>query len=191
MSVVATPLMTAEEFFEFCHRPENRDRHFELERGRIVEMSLPGERHGVVCGNTARILGNFTFQRRRGYVCPNDTGVIVEREPDTVRGADVTLYDEVRRYADLNPKYSDRAPTLLVEVMSPNDKPGKTIRRVYRFLAMGVSIVWVLDPEERTLDVFRRGKEPVELTADQEVTGEEVLPDLRCKVADFFAMPGE
>jgi Uma2 family endonuclease len=183
--------MTADEFFEFCHRPENRDRHFELERGRIVEMSLPGERHGVVCGNTAGILWTYTRQRKRGHVCTNDTGVIVEHDPDTVRGADVTLYDEVRSYADLNPKYSDRAPTLLVEVMSPNDKLGKTIRRVYRFLAMGVSLVWVLDPEDRTLNVFRRGQEPVELTADQEVTGEEVLPDLRCKVADFFAMPGE
>src|SRR5258708_2555888 len=170
MSAVATPLMTADEFFEFCHRPENRDRHFELERGRIVEMSLPGERHGVVCGNTARILGNFTFHWRKGHVCTNDTGLIVEREPDTVRGADVTLYDEVRRYADLNPKYSDKAPTLLVEVMSPNDKPGKTIRRVYRFLAIGVSIVWVLDPEHRTLTVFRRGLEPYALRQYQEVT---------------------
>jgi Uma2 family endonuclease len=191
MSVVATPLMSAEEFFEFCHRPENQDRHFELERGRIVEMPLAGERHGVVCGNAAGILWALARQRKRGHVCTNNSGLIVERDPDTVRGADVTLYDDVRRYEDLNPKYSHQAPTLLVEVMSPNDKPGKTIRRVYRFLAMGVSIVWVLDPEDRTLDVFRRGQEPVELTADQEVTGEDVLPDLRCKVADFFAMPGE
>lgn len=154
-------------------------------------MSLPGERHGVVCGNAAGILWTYSRNRKRGRVCTNDTGIIVEREPDTVRGADVTLYDDVRRYEDLNPKYSDQAPTLLVEVMSPNDKPGRTILRVYRFIAMGVSLVWVLDPEERTLDVFRHGRAPVGLSADQEVTGEDVLPDLRCKVADFFAMPGE
>ena len=78
-----------------------------------------------------------------------------------------------------------------IKIPKNDDKPGKTIRRVYRFLAMGVSIVWVLDPEDRTLDVFRRGQPPVELSGDQEVTGEDVLPDLRCKVADFFAMPGE
>jgi Uma2 family endonuclease len=191
MSAVASEPMTAEEFFDFCHRPENRDWHFELERGRIVEMSLPGERHGVVCGNAAGILWTFTRNRKRGRVCTNDTGMIVEREPDTVRGADGTLYDDVRRYEDLNPKYSDQAPTLVVEVMSPDDKPGRTIRRVYRFLAMGVSLVWVIDPEERTLDVFRRGQAPIELTGDQEGKGEDVLPNLRCKVADFFAMPGE
>lgn len=51
----------------------------------------------------------FQRERKRGHVCTNDTGLIVERDPDTVRGADVTLYDEVRRYDELNVKYSDRA----------------------------------------------------------------------------------
>lgn len=67
MSADPTTLMTAEEFFDWCHRPENRYRHFELDRGRVVEMSRPGERHGVTCNNVARILGNLTFQRGRGY----------------------------------------------------------------------------------------------------------------------------
>src|SRR5262245_35065236 len=52
----AARTMTAEEFFDFVHRPENRDRCFELEDGEIVEMALPGERHGVVCANVAGIL---------------------------------------------------------------------------------------------------------------------------------------
>ena len=46
----STRLLTAEEFYDFCHLPENRDRHFELERGEVVEMSRPGEvPHGFVC----------------------------------------------------------------------------------------------------------------------------------------------
>src|SRR5205085_9704237 len=106
MTQVASTLLTADEFFEFCRRPENRDRHFELERGRIVEMSLPGERHGVVCGNAAGLFWNFTRQRKKGYTCLNDTGLIVEKDPDTVRRADLAFYDEVRQYGELNPKYS-------------------------------------------------------------------------------------
>ena len=87
MSTVATqPRMTAEQFFDWCNRPENRDRHFELVRGEVVEVSRPGERHGFVCLNVGRILGNYTFQRRKGYACSNDTGLILERDPDTVRG---------------------------------------------------------------------------------------------------------
>src|SRR5437870_508945 len=106
MATEATKTMTAEEFFDWMHQPENRDRHCELEEGEIVEMSLPGERHGVVCGNAAWLLGNYTRMRRRGHVCTNDTGLILERDPDTVRGADVALYDEERRYEDLDLKYS-------------------------------------------------------------------------------------
>src|SRR5438874_3942726 len=116
MSTATTGQMTAAEFFDWTHRPENRDRHFELERGKVVEMSRPGERHGFICGNVTRILGNFTFQRRKGYVCSNDTGVILERNPDTVRGPDVQLYDDIRRYDELTPRYSERVPKLAVEV---------------------------------------------------------------------------
>ena len=138
MSTVAVePRMNAEQFFTWCNRPENRDRHFELERGDVVEVSRPGERHGFVCLNVGAILRNYTFGRRKGYACSNDTGLILERDPDTVRGPDVVLYDEARRYDDLNPRYSDRPPTLAVEVLSPNDKWGNLTRGITEFLSGG------------------------------------------------------
>src|SRR5437764_2350822 len=84
--------MNAEEFFDWCNRPENRDRHFELERGEVVEMSRPGERPGFVCLNVGAILRNYAYQRRKGYACSNDTGLIVERTPATFRGPDVVYY---------------------------------------------------------------------------------------------------
>ncbi len=191
MATAATKTMTAEEFFDWSHLPENRDRHFELEEGEIVEMSLPGQRHGVVCGNASWILGSFTRQRKKGFVCTNDTGLILERDPDTVRGADVALYDEAKRYDELNIKYTEGLPLLAVEVLSPNDRPGKMMRRIGQFLAKGVSLVWVLDPEARDVTVFRQGQVPVVLEENEELTGMDVLPDFRCRVAEFFVMPGE
>jgi Uma2 family endonuclease len=80
MATIQTRLMTAEEFYEWAHRPENRDKPFELERGEVVEMSRPGKRHGMICGNVAGILRNYAVQRQKGYVCTNDTGVVVERD---------------------------------------------------------------------------------------------------------------
>src|SRR5207249_3210009 len=94
MSTLTLPTqMTAEEFFDWVNRAENRDRHFELDRGEVVEMSRPGERHGFVCLNVGRLLGNYTYQRRQGYACSNDTGLILQRDPDTVRGPDLVLYN--------------------------------------------------------------------------------------------------
>jgi Uma2 family endonuclease len=183
--------MKAEEFFDWCNRPENRDRHFELERGEVVEMSRPGERHGFVCSNVVRILGNHTFQQRKGYVCSNDTGLILERDPDTVRGPDVLLYDQPKRYDDLNPHYSERMPTLAVEVLSPNDKWGKVTRRITDLLRRGIGVIWLVDPEGRSVTVYRSNQLPQVFEGNDELQGDPELPGFRCRVADFFFLPGE
>jgi Uma2 family endonuclease len=182
--------MTAEEFFDWVHRPENMDRVFELEAGEVVEMSRPGGRHGVVCGNAGRILGNFTFQRRKGFVCSNDTGIVLARAPDTVRGPDIALYEETLTLDEVNPRFLENPPTLAVEVLSPNDRWGKVTRRVQEFLRRGVRLVWLLDPDAKDVTVYRAGRDACVVGEDEELTGEDVLPDLRCRVADFFAMPG-
>ncbi len=191
MTLMATPKMTAEEFFDWANRPENRDRNFELERGEVVELSRPGEQHGVVCSNVGYTLGGYVRQRRKGYVLTNDTGLILERDPDTVRGPDIMLYDEARRFDDLEIKYPDRPPKLIVEVLSPNDKWSKVLRRITRFLNRGVPLLWLVDPEDRSVMVYRPGQLPRAVDETEELTGEDVLPDLRCRVADFFYLPGE
>ncbi len=192
MSTVAIkPRMNAEEFFFWCNRPENRDRHFELEAGEVVEVPRPGERHGFVCLNVGAILRNYTFQRRRGYACSNDTGLLLQRDPDTVRGPDVFLYDEVRRYDELNPRYSDRLPTLAVEVLSPHDKWGRVTRRIADFLRRGVAVIWLVDPEGRSVTVYRANQLPQVFEGEDELNGEPELPGFRCRVGEFFYLPGE
>jgi Uma2 family endonuclease len=183
--------MSAEQFFDWCNRPENRDRLFELERGEVVEASRPGERHGFVCLNLGAILGNYTFQRRQGYACGNSAGLILERDPDTVRGPDVFLCDQARRYDDLSPRYSDRLPTLAVEVLSPNDKWAKVTRRITEFLRRGIAVIWLVDPEGQSVTVYRLNQLPQVFEGADELTGEPELPEFRCRVADFFYLPGE
>jgi Uma2 family endonuclease len=192
MSTVTTKQqMSAEQFFAWCQRSENRDGHFELERGEIVELSRPGERHGFVCLNVGSILGNFAFQRRKGYACGNDTGLILDRNPDTVRGPDLVFYDQARRYEDLNSGYSDQPPTLAVEVLSPNDRWGKVTRRITQFLARGIAVIWLVDPEGRSVTVYRSNQLPQVFEGDDELLGDPELPGFRCRVADFFYLPGE
>lgn len=86
MSTAELKSMTAHGFFTWVHQVENRDRVFELDRGEIIEMPPPGKHHGFVCGNVARLLGVFACTRKRGNVCTNDSGLLVARHPDTVRG---------------------------------------------------------------------------------------------------------
>jgi Uma2 family endonuclease len=188
-TAVAKKLMTAEEFFEFSHLEEKQYRNLELDKGEVVEMPRPGARHGVVCGNAGGILWNYTRQRRRGYVCAHDTGLLVEREPDTVRGPDVLLYLESKPYAELEIRYSEVLPDLAVEVLSPTDRWGAVTKKIGQLLERGVKMVWLIDPDARNISVYRPDKPPQVFEEGQELTGLDVLPDFRCPVSEFFFMP--
>ena len=191
MTTIPTTMMTASEFWDWVHHPENRDRHFELERGKVVEVSRPGELHGVVCLNAGFILSTYIRQRRKGYACANDTGIIWECDPDTVKGPDLFFYDINRTFADLNPKWTEDVPTLVIEVLSPNDRLTKVNRRITRFIKWGVPLVWLIDPEEQTVTIYRPDGVPEVLERDEELTGGNLLADFRCQVADFFYLPTE
>jgi Uma2 family endonuclease len=191
MATVGTEqLMTAEEFWEWSQLPENLGRRVELERGEVVEMSSPGEIHGTVCWWIAFLLGTYVMKRGRGRAATNDTGVIVEEGPDTVRGPDIVFFDETRPLDQLNWKHTRQVPTLVIEVLSPNDKPNKITRRIGEYLHRGVALVWIVDAEDRTVGVHRKGELPRTLDEKDELTGDDVLPDLKLSVTDLFKLPG-
>lgn len=190
-TTTAKKLMTAEEFCDWVHQPEQDDKWFELVRGEVIELPPTTKPHGVVCANIGHIVGNFVFAQGRGYLTCNDSGVILERDPDTMRGPDVAYYEDANTFAELHPKYGEVPPRVAIEVLSPNDKANKVLRKINDYLRCGVGLVWVLDPEIRTVTVHQPGKSQVELMQDQELSGEDVLPGFRCRVADFFALPGD
>jgi Uma2 family endonuclease len=193
MSTVSTTKkrMTAEEFCDWVHRPENENKWFELVRGEVIELPPPMKIHGVVCLNTGRIVGNYAFRRRKGYVTVNDAGIILERDPDTVRGPDVALYEDAQTFEELHPKYGEVSPLLAVEVLSPNDRADRIIRKITDYLRNGVALVWLIDPEVRTVTVYSANCGPHLLTEGDELDGGEVLPGFRCRVAEFFMLPGD
>lgn len=191
MATTTTPKMTAEEFFDWANRPENEDGRYELEDGEVVEMPSPGELHGFVCWLTSMILGNYLIRRGAGYMCTNDTGLVVRRKPDTVRGPDLIVFLESRTADQMSRKFCERVPPLVVEVFSPSDKPGKLNRRIDQYHRLGIPLVWVIYPEEQTVNVCRPNEFPKVLDETDELTGNGVLPDFSCKVADLFALPGQ
>jgi Uma2 family endonuclease len=190
MSIVEAKLFTADEFWEWCQRPENAGKRAELVRGEIVEMPSPGEVHGSVCWWIAGLFTIYVLRRGRGRGTNNDTGLVVEEGPDTVRGPDFVFFDESRALDSLSPKHMRQVPQLVVEVVSPTDKPNKITRRVGEYLKRGVPLVWIVDPGDRTVGVHRKGELPRTLDETDELTGEEVLPDLKLGVAELFKLPG-
>jgi len=182
--------MSAEEFCDWAHRAENDHKWLELVRGEVIELPPPMEPHGVVCVNVGYVLSGYCRQRGKGYITSNDSGVILERDPDTVRGPDVALYEDANKFEDLHPKYGEVPPRLAVEVLSPNDKAKQVTRKITDYLHNGVELVWLVDPEARTVNVYRRDRGPYLVEFDQELTDDDILPGFRCRVSEFFYMPG-
>src|SRR5262249_683850 len=155
------------------------------------EMPPPGEYHGVICSFIAHLLWEYVFRRGgKGLVCGNDTGLLIQRNPDTVRGPDVMFFEETRQPEELSRKFSERIPRLIWEVPSPRERVRGTNGRVSQYLRRGVPLVWLVDPEVRSVTVYRPGQDYTVLDETDELFVEEVLPGWRCRVADLFAVPG-
>ena len=187
-------LMTAEQFHTFVNLPENADRSFELDEGKVVELSRPKKPHGLVCTNTVFLLKTHARRTGVGQVFGNDTGIELSHDPDTVRGPDVMYFGRKRTFADLAaaaeaPGWEADPPQVAAEVRSPNDRPGQLGRKIAQYLAAGVQRVWVLDPAARTLTVHAPGAEPRTLSETDELTepADGVPPGFACGVAEFFA----
>ncbi len=91
-TATTTKLMTAEEFMA-ADLGEGTSSWFE---GRFVEVPPAMPEHGRVCGNVVFVLETYGRQSGLGYALSNDSAVLTERDPDTVRGADVCFYSHAR-----------------------------------------------------------------------------------------------
>lgn len=57
------------------------------------------------------------------------------------------------------------APLLCIEILSPEDRPGRVMRRLDDFVAMGVEHLWIVDPSDRSAATYTRtGMKPVDGT---------------------------
>lgn len=189
MANPSTSPMTARQFVQWSAQADRVERRFELEQGEIVETPPPGELHGVVCWLIARIIGNYLFERGTGYLCTNDTGLLVSENPDTVRAPDLMLFLARKSLDGMGSGFVEAVPELVVEVFSPSDRIGKLNSRVKQYHDRGIPLVWVVFPEDRTVNVYRPGEFPKVLDETERLDGNGVLPDFGCDVAELFRLP--
>ena len=172
-------LLTAEEYFAL---PDD-GRRTELVNGEVIELPPPSFIHGVVCGRIVRRLGDYVEDRDLGWVLSNEMGVVTRRKPDTTRGADVMYYSYERQPKGAAPRgYAALAPDLVFEVKSPSDRTRGTLAKVAEYLAAGVRVVCLVDPDAGTVDVHPAGGPPRTVGRDAELTLPELFPDFRVPV---------
>ena len=123
----------------------------ELIKGEIVYMPPTGYSHGYIESNIAAILYNFVRQRKLGRTLSGEVGIYVQRNPDTVRAADVAFISKERLAQVQSQSYLDVAPELVVEVLFPNDRWSEVMEKIEAYFAANVLMIWIADPRRQQI----------------------------------------
>jgi Uma2 family endonuclease len=143
--------------------------------------------YGAIEARLAQQLGVFADERGLGVVMSGEVGIYTHRNPDTIRGADVLFISGERlARATLN-SFLDVAPELVVEVLSPNDRWGMVKKKLREYFEIGVVVVLVVDPHERTVSVYRSLTQIAELGVGDALELPDVLPGFQLPLDKLFA----
>jgi Uma2 family endonuclease len=158
----------------------------ELVRGELIMMSPAGWEHGNITYELSRLLGNHIKARGLGKVCTAETGFILARHPDTVRAPDIAFVRTERLPRERRRGFYDGPPDLAVEVVSPDDRASEIQAKVQEWFVGGCHLVWVVDPQTRTITVYQPDRSVQVLRETDELTGGDVVPGFTLAVRQVF-----
>jgi Uma2 family endonuclease len=125
-----------------------------------------------------------------------ETTFVLTDDPRWVKGARISdvmfvLKAKLEAFHDI-PDHALKpyilVPDIAVEVVSPTDQYSEVMKKVRRYLADGVTLVWVVDPQIREVMVFQHGvDQPTILLGDDVLTAEPVLTGYSMKLSDLFS----
>ncbi|MEO7966811.1 MAG: Uma2 family endonuclease [Gemmatimonadaceae bacterium] len=181
--------MTADQLLTYR---DPADRRTELVRGRLIVSEPPGFEHGAVLAGVANALSLFVRDASAagasapGEVVAGDPGFWIERNPDTVRAPDVAFVAADRLPPGRVRGFLEQAPTLAIEVLSPNDRPSAVLAKVAQWLEAGSFLVWTIDPERREARVYRADGSQALIGEDGTLDGEHVLAGFALPMAELL-----
>ena len=183
MAITATKLLTADDLL----RLDSEGIRGELIRGVFHEIMSSGLEHSKIAAKLTFLLGLSIIPRSLGTLATSDLGVWLERDPDTVREPDIAYFSAARLPTDVRiTGYAEVPPDLVVEIVSPSDTRRAVRDKARMWLRYGVALVWVVQPDTRTVEVYEPGRAVVTHTGTDTLDGSEVLPGFTCPISDIF-----
>jgi Uma2 family endonuclease len=156
----------------------------ELVDGEIREMSPAGGRHGHLAARMVARLLVFAEERHMGFVFDSSTGF---RLPNgNLRVPDAAFVAAHRLPDGVPVGFVPLAPDLAVEVQSPDDRPREVLDKVGEYLQAGTRLVWVVDPDARTVTVYRSPSDVGTVAAHGVLDAGDMLPGFSARLSDFL-----
>jgi Uma2 family endonuclease len=180
--ILKKPRLTAEQF----ERLEDT-KGLELVDGRLEEKAVGGE-SSFVNNMIGTSLGEFVKAQRLGWVFDSECSYqCFPDRPRTVRKPDVSFIRFGRLPGEVLPKGHIRIrPDLVVEVLSPKDLWYRVEKKLDEYLSVNIPVIWVVNPQSRTIRVYRPEGTVTRLRDISELTGDPVLPGFRVRIADLL-----
>lgn len=177
--------LSREQFYELCK--VNRD--IRLERsstGDLILMPPTGWESGRQNSKLNLRLGSWAEQDGTGIVFDSSTGFALPNLAD--RSPDVAWVEKSRieAIAPDPAKFLPLAPDFVIELRSATDKLSKLQSKMAEYRDCGVRLGWLIDPQEKRVEVYRRGRPTEYLSNPEQLSGEDVLPGFVLTLADIW-----
>jgi Uma2 family endonuclease len=161
---------------EFAALPDDGMKH-ELNEGELIVMPPPKPRHGDCQVRLCSALHEFVMAHSLGSVF-TESGYRLT--PHTIRGPDVSF---VRKARIQNPdEYFEGGPDLAVEIVSPGDDASDLREKIQQYLSAGTSVVWVVYPRSRQIEIHTPDKTIRTLGIDDTLEARNLLPGFQLSV---------
>jgi len=187
-------LLTIEEFV----RLYEEEGAFEILDGERREIMPPVAIHVWIIRALFRILDAYCHQHSLGEVF-QEMPFVLSYDVNWVKGSrvpDIMFFeksrwdDYVKQVPDWIRKPAILVPDLAVEVISHNDRYADLNRKVQLYRQDGVKLIWVIDPENKSVDVHQ-GNQIETLEKDAILRGGKLLPELEISLQELFAILDE
>ncbi len=180
--MVATQRITVEEF-----ETMPLEGQWELIDGELVAMSPSADEPSSIGAVILILLGQYVLAHRLGRMYNSEGGFVLFPDRDTVRAPDVAFVRSDRAPQGEARKHFVRlAPDLVIEVLSPSDRPSDVVAKIEMYKEAGVPLIWLVDPDVMTVTVIAAGQGAVVLKSDDTLDGGNVVPGFSVAVADIF-----
>lgn len=119
-------------------------------------------------------LGIWNRQTRLGRAFDSSTGYVL---PDGSRPSPDVSWIEKSRLIGINlNQFIPIAPDFVIELRSSTDRLPPLQQKMQSYQTNGVRLGWLINPQERTVEIYRSGQESELLASPTTIFGEEVLP---------------
>ncbi|NJN85558.1 MAG: Uma2 family endonuclease [Leptolyngbyaceae cyanobacterium SL_7_1] len=163
---------------------EHPDWRMELVNGEIIVMSPSGYESEEVASRVVIKMGSWVDERRLGRITGSSAGFVLPNSDTRAPDVSFVLAERLRR----SPRsFAELAPDLMVEVKSPTDSARKLEGKILDFLALGTKVGILINPDNRTVRVYRTGEATVTLQDGEMLTIPELLPGWEVAVSDLWS----